>query len=119
MSGDLQYTTIESSQQILQQLYSDNREEKFFTCVLKVHVPRLDSVGDGTLEIDLKRMYDKGNSYSVVNGDRIYRTRARFTGDLWEFDVDVTTHNRQADLLGATISMGGEALEIFERIKQR
>lgn len=119
MSGDLRYTTVESSREILLQLYLDNREEQFFTCTISVPLPRLDSVEDGTLKLDLKRLYDDGNSYEIANGDRIYRTRARFNGDLWEFDVDVITRSRQADLVGATISMAGEAVEIFEEMKRR
>lgn len=117
MSGSLRFKTIESSKDIVRQLYL--KGDDFFTCTIKVPSPRLDTVEEGTLQLDLKRMGGVGHSYEISNGDRIYRTRARFTGDIWEFQVDVISRSREADLVGATISVGGEALEIFKRISER
>ncbi len=119
MSGSLRYETVESSRSIVEQLYLNDREEPFFTCEIKVPLPQADSVEDGTLQLDLKRMYNRSESYESANGDRIYDTKARFTGDVWEFDVSVITRSRQADIVGATISMSGIALEIFKKIQER
>lgn len=118
MSGSLRYETVESGISVLEQLYL-NREEPFFTCKIKVPSPKFDTMEEGTLMLDLKRMYDLSYTYETANGDRLYRTRARFHGDTEEFDVDVVIRSRQADLVGATISMAGEALEIFKKFAER
>lgn len=118
MSGSLRYRTIESGKFVLEQLYL-NGEESFFTCKINVPSPRLDTVEEGTLMLDLRRMYDKPYAYEDANGDRHYRTRARFHGDTEEFNVDVIIRSRQADFVGATISMAGEALEIFKKFVER
>ena len=119
MSESLRYKTVESGRFVLEQLYLNNREEPFFTCEIMVPIRQADTVDEGTLQLDLKRVYDNRHSYELANGDRAYRTHARFTGDTWEFDVDVIIRSRQADLVGATISMSGKALEIFKEIQER
>lgn len=117
MSGSLRYMTVESSMEILRQLYLDTREE-FFTCTIVVPLPRADTVEDGTLQLDIKRTNNQEPDRRMANGDWIFGTRARFTGDTTEFDIDVVTRTRQADTVSATISMAGEALEIFDRLNK-
>lgn len=117
MSGSLRFQTIEKSRYVLTQLYLNNREEPFFTVEVRAPLPRLDVVEEGVLRIDLERLYDRGNDYELSNGDRVYRTRARFTGSLETFAVDVIVRSRELDFVEATISMAPEAVEIFERIK--
>jgi hypothetical protein len=119
MSGSLRYETVESGRVILERLYLNNREEPFFTCTIKAPLPRLDTVEDGTLQIDLKRLYNRPHAHQAQDGERHYVTVARFTGDVWEFGVEVIIHAREADTVGATIAMSPEAVVIFNLIQER
>lgn len=114
MTSSLRHRTIETSREILAQLYTLGREE-FFTCHL-VLVPREGDTEPNTLKIDLRRVPGVESSYQSPNNDRVYRTTGRFSGDRREFDVDVTIHHREGSTVGATITMSSRSLEIFTDI---
>lgn len=119
MSSSLRYETTQSSREVLTQLYSTTDEE-FYTCTIKVPIPRLDDVVEGTLQLELRRLRNRPHSYELSNRDRVYKTQARFkglSGD--EFDVDVIIRTREADVVGATLSIDPQAIHIMRKISEQ
>lgn len=107
--SDLKFTTVASGMETLKELRR-LADTDWMTCRIKIVVPFLDTIVDAELPLQIERTRAKANWVSV-DGDRTYRTRARFRETGRSFAVDVVIHSRQADF-GATIVMAGEALTI-------
>ncbi len=115
MSDTLRYVTVESGREILTQLYLNDRRRTQFPCHIVVPVATEDSVEDKELTLYVARIYDKGHTYKLANNDLLYRTVGRFDelGD--GFDIDIVIRYREADLVGATILISEEAIDVATR----
>lgn len=113
MREGLRFKTETSGLAVLRQL--DSGGDSYFECKIMVPERGPDWAGTALLPLWLKPLEGRGVSYVTANGDRIYRTSARFREKGESFAVDVIIHSRQADVIGATIAMASEALEIFQQ----
>lgn len=113
------FETVGTSMNVLRSLYLDDGDAPFCLMEIRVPAPSLDTVDEGLLSICVRRLYDRRHAYEFTNGDRVYRTSARFRGDVAEFDVDVLIRSREADFECATIAMSPQALEIFAEFRKQ
>lgn len=118
MNDGLIYETGESGLTVLRELYRNNRTQTSFTCSLLLRTRGLDANEPGTLALLVDRIYDKKEDYRHPNGDRVYKTIARFTPGGKPFEVNITVHSRNADTTGATITLSDEALYAFREEKE-
>lgn len=114
---NLRFRTHGTSLAVLGALYRE-AGEPWATVGIMVPPADLKEQEDAVLDLELQKLGEKTHAYSFANGDKAYRTVARFKDHGDTFTVDVVIHARQADLESATLYLDPQALEIFERYVQ-
>lgn len=117
MSNSLQYTTIQSNEEVLRQLYRVGGDD-YFPCRVAVVIRELDSVEDGEVTLYVRRKVGPAD-FEHANGDKVYKTVARLAPEGRDVDVDVTIHARGNIVYreeGATITMDDSVREASDEV---
>jgi hypothetical protein len=114
MGDSLQYTTVESSNEIVLQLLASSNNSTSFACKVHVSERHLDSVSETIKTIYIDRLIGDHVHLKMVNNDRVYDTFARLTPEGEAFEVNVTIHVRQLATRGATIVVSPALYKLIE-----
>ncbi len=106
------YATSEPALEVLRQLYT-NGKDRIFPVHISIPVASNDDVEDVELELFITRKYHGPPIFEAVNGDRTYRTTARFSPDGESFEIDVIIPRREKATVGATLLLSGEVNNII------
>ena len=111
------FTTVESGLDVLRKLYADT-EDRIFAVTILVPVADSDTLHDVELELFITRKYHGPHIFEAVNGDRTYRTVARFSREGESFEIDVMIPHRESDTVGATILVSPQVNDVIRNTRQ-
>lgn len=109
-----EFRTVETSEEILRELYARNPDKVLFKLTLIVVVPSADCVEDMPMNIFVERLGDTPEVYQHPNGALVFETRAYVEEENGRpFSISITPPIGNFRMDGASVSASPEMNDVI------